>query len=200
MKSVTHLAFNGGATVQHNLRPPDGTPSGLDRAAADRTRSEYQRRISQADNGHEIDVYFNANDPLISNPQPIPRTNPANYELIRTTGTATEADDTSFHPTTIPITYDPTTGKAVLKFDPVGATPSPLDTPNLYRLRIGNSDPLALPPITITSAMLSNPPGSSFDTAASITSQYFNHPISGPPGHAKHRPVRAPSRTPVATW
>jgi hypothetical protein len=172
------LPFNGGSphtqdfTLQLGPQVVSIVPQPVTRGA----------NLALSQNPHEIDVYFNANDPLMSSDPTSPTsvTNPNNYELIRTAGTASEADDTLFHPTSV--TYDATSGKATLLFDPVGAVPSPLDTPDLYRLRIGNSDPLALPPITISSAALSNPPGSSFDTAASITTPYFNQPPSGPQG------------------
>ncbi|MBI3839748.1 MAG: DVUA0089 family protein, partial [Planctomycetia bacterium] len=166
LKSIANQAFNGGTSVTQTFTLDLGAQ--VVSIVPQPVIRDPNNVLSQADSGHQIDVYFNVNDPLVSDPAngsqfSASANNPAFYELIRTNGTTTEQDDQVFNPTSV--NYDPTTGKAVLRFDPVGATPSPLDTPDLYRLRIGNSDPLALPPKAVA---LSSLPGSSFDTAATI--------------------------------
>ena len=59
------------ATPNRILHAPVGTPSGLDRAATGHLAIRISElELSQVDNGHEIDVYFNVNDPLISTAMP----------------------------------------------------------------------------------------------------------------------------------
>jgi len=111
--------------------------------------------LSQSVN--QIEVYFNANDALDATTA----TNRFNYDLIRTAGTATTGDDVLINP--ISVTYDAASGKAVLIF---GA--STLTTAGVYRLRVGNNDPLSLTPTTPSVGT----PGSSFGTSANLGSVF----------------------------
>ena len=115
------------------------------------TRNTSTNALSQSTN--TIEVYFNANDPLDATTA----TNRFNYELIRTAGTATTTDDGLFNPTSV--TYDSASGKAVLTF-----ASGVLTTAGLYRLRVGNNDPLPLAPVSASVGT----PGSSFSTAADL--------------------------------
>ncbi len=118
-------------------------------------------QLSQATN--EVDVYFDTTDPLnVASAQ-----NPAFYELIRTAGTATPADDTIIHPTSI--SYSSTTtatlaaGEAKLFFGTLAN--SQLNTAGAYRLRIGDSEPLA----TFTTVNVATEPGSGFNLSTAPT-------------------------------
>lgn len=101
----------------------------------------------------QIDVYFNDDDLNVAS-----ATNKTFYQLIRTSETATPTDDVRVNP--ISVTYDPVADKAVLKFNLAD-----LATPGVYRLRIGNNDPLPLAPVAITP---SGDVGSSFTTAFNV--------------------------------
>lgn len=104
----------------------------------------------------KIVVYFNDDD-LDSEAAE----NPNFYQLIFTGKTASNGDDVVYLPTTV--VYDAATDTAVLTFA------SPLEQlasgPGVYRLRIGNDDPLPLAPIHITP---SDDPGSTFNTAFGV--------------------------------
>ncbi len=149
LKSTDGDAFNGGAdltmdfTLDLGAQVAGVVPQPVTRDAAG--------KLSQA--GNQIEVYFNVQDPLSSSTA----TNPINYELIRTGGTATTADDVLFNPTSV--TYDATTGKAVLTF-----ASGVLTTAGLYRLRVGNNDPLPLTPVDAGSPSA----GSSFSTSKNL--------------------------------
>jgi hypothetical protein len=149
LKSTDGEAFNNGADLTMNFTLDLGAqvaavvPQPVTRDAAG--------KLSQAVN--QIEVFFNVQDPLSSSTA----TNPINYQLIRTAGTATTTDDALFNPTSV--TYDSATGKAVLTFD-TGV----LTTVGLYRLRVGNNDPLPLTPVTPSIGAA----GSSFGTSANL--------------------------------
>ncbi len=120
------------------------------------TRNTQTGKLSQAVN--QIDVYFNANDPLNQDSA----TKKEFYELIRTQGTTTTTDDTVINP--ISVTYNATTGKAVLTFDT-----NVLTTAGTYRLRIGTSEPKDII-TTLTPATA----GTSFDTASDLGAAFTN--------------------------
>ena len=115
------------------------------------TRNNTTNALTQASN--QIEVWFNVQDPLDATTA----TNRFNYELIRTAQTASTGDDTLIVPTAV--TYDVATGKAVLTFGG-----GELAVPGVYRLRIGNNDPMPLAPVTPTIGTA----GSSFGTAADL--------------------------------
>ncbi len=154
LKGLTGQTFNGGADLTQKFTLDLGAQV-VAVVPQPVSRDSSTGVLSQATT--EIDVYFNVNDRL----DLATATTPANYELIRTGGTATNADDQLFNPTTV--TYDPNTGKAVLLF--TGADAVKLTTPGLYRLRVGNNDPLALAP---TNPVGSGPAGSSFATSDNL--------------------------------
>ncbi len=110
----------------------------------------------------QIEVYFNANDPL----DPVQAQNPAFYQLVFTNDTATSADDRVFLPDSVQ--YDSFTGKATLTFaSDLALLPTGAGT---YRLRVGDSDaPPSLfnpeAPVLITPGA---DPGSSFGTAHNV--------------------------------
>ncbi len=149
LKNTDGEAFNGGADLTMNFTLDLGAqvaavvPQPVTRDAAG--------KLSQAVN--QIEVYFNVQDPLSSSTA----TNPINYELIRTAGTESTTDDAIFNPASV--TYDAATGKAVLTF-----SSGVLTTAGLYRLRVGNNDPLPLAPVTPTVGAA----GSSFGTSANL--------------------------------
>ncbi len=141
-------------------------------------------RITQSASAlNEVDVYFNANDPLdMTSAQ-----TKTYYELIRTNGTATTLDDgTIINP--VSVSYNQTTGKAVLMF-----ASTALAVPGTYRLRIGNADPISLP--TTTTNVASGAAGSSFGTADNLqtlftaTSGTQSLTLSGPGANIGGSPV-----------
>ena len=150
LKDTGGKAFNNGQNVDLQMKLDLGAqvvaivPQPVSRDAAG--------KLSQATN--QIEVYFNNNDPLdVASAQAI-----TNYQLIRTATTANPLDDTRFNPTQVQ--YDAATGKAVLTFDP-----TVLITAGTYRLRIGNSEPMTMAPVTPVG---SGPAGSSFGTANNL--------------------------------
>jgi hypothetical protein len=86
--------------------------------------------LDQARN--QIDVYFNANDPLsLSSAE-----NPTFYQLVFTNDTATNTDDRVFAPSSV--NYNPATGKASLIFaSDLHALGAGAGT---FRLRVGDAD------------------------------------------------------------
>ncbi len=117
------------------------------------TRGPSGALVQDAAARNQIDVYFNRNDPLnVATAQ-----DTRFYQLIRTQGTETTSDDIRFNPTSV--SYNSATGKAILRF-----ADGHLTTPGLYRLRIGDNDPLAFAPVTPSLGSA----GSSFATAANF--------------------------------
>ncbi|MEX0679627.1 MAG: dockerin type I domain-containing protein [Pirellulales bacterium] len=107
---------------------------------------------------NKIEVYFNVNDPLDQNSAQ----NVSFYQLIRTGGTATTQDDNlpNHQPINpILVEYSQSTGKAILTF-----ANGVLEMPGTYRLRIGTSEPLALPPTVLSPGAA----GTDFAHAASL--------------------------------
>jgi hypothetical protein len=165
LKDTSGQSFNGGAdlnpapTLTLDLSPQVVAivPQPIERDTA--TNKLKPQAVNQ------IDVYFNVNDPL----EKTSAENRFNYQLIRTNNTATTADDGAIiNPTgdgvRPAVTYDAATGKATLLFGTT--TNSPLLTPGTFRLRIGNSDPLALAPPTGTAGFVSTAQaGSTFATS-----------------------------------
>ncbi len=169
LRDTSGLAFNGG---QNLIRPfeLDLAPQVVGVVPQPVTRNPDTGKLQQDTN--KIEVYFNVNDPLKLSSA----TDPDNYQLIRTgpvvpnsstQPTTTTADDTVVtlsDGVTSPITnitYDPTTGKAVLTF-----APGILETAGTYRLRIGNSEPLPTGPQEFSIG--NDVAGDTFDSAAPV--------------------------------
>ena len=112
------------------------------------------------DTTNEVDVYFDTNNPLDSS-----ATNTNYYELIRTTGAG--GTSTKFNPSSV--TYDPTTGKAVLMFASNAMTAAGGAT-TTYQLRVGNNDPLPLAPTNVASSSA----GSSFGSSQNLGTLFTN--------------------------
>src|SRR5690606_21322321 len=106
-----------------------------------------------AQSTNTIEVYFNVNDPLNTEPAQTV----GNYQLIRTAGTATPGDDVRINP--LSVSYRSSTGKAILTFKTAERR-----TSGTYRLRIGTSEPLATSFTTLTPGTA----GTSFGTAANL--------------------------------
>ncbi len=105
-------------------------------------------------NANEIDVYFTNNTLTTTSAQ-----NVANYELINTLNTATNADDTFVNPTSA--VYNSATNMVKLTF-----APGQVSSAATYRLRVGNNDPLPLTPTSVNvAANLATYPGDTLDTA-----------------------------------
>ncbi|MBW3599155.1 MAG: hypothetical protein KY475_18030, partial [Planctomycetes bacterium] len=125
--------------------------------------------LSQARN--QIEVYFNDDDlhptavsGTLGDPNPAATVvDPQFYRLIYTNDTLTNEDggpagdseETVFNPSRID--YDPATDKAVLTFLDPNGDPLPLDQlatgPGTYRLRIGTSEVLPAPPVTVNASI-----------------------------------------------
>lgn len=154
LKNTNGDAFNGGVDFNQTFNLDLGAqvlsivPQPVTRGAGN--------VLSQATN--QIDVYFNVNDPLnVGSAQTT-----TFYQLIRTTdGNDQAVNQVIVNP--ISVSYSAATGKAVLTF-----AANVLTTAGIYRLRIGNSDPLPMPTIDLGTFT----PGSSLDTAQFIGGQF----------------------------
>jgi hypothetical protein len=146
LKDTSGQAFNGGVDFNQTFNLELG-PQILSIVPQPITRTGSV--LTQAVN--QIDVYFNANDPLnVGSAQTT-----TFYQLIRTTDGNDQAVY-QFFINPISVNYSAATGKAVLTF-----AANVLTTAGIYRLRIGNSDPLPLPTIDLGTGT----PGSSIATA-----------------------------------
>ena len=110
--------------------------------------------LSQARN--QIEVYFN-NDDL----NPASAVNPSFYQLIFTKSTGNNQDDRVFLPTSV--TYDAASDRAVLTFATDLASLGAGE--GVYRLRIGNSDPVPTAPL-VTQTNIDQ--GATFATAQNL--------------------------------
>ncbi len=156
LKDINGKAFNSGQDLAQGFRLDLGAQV-VSVVPQPVTRDANTGKLSQVTN--EVDVYFNSNDPLdLASAQ-----NTSFYELIRTGGTATPQDDLKFNP--INVSYNGTTGKAVLIFNSTDIT-----TTGTYRLRIGTSDPLSLAPTTLFPTFSFD--NSSFNTASDLGSLF----------------------------
>ncbi len=156
LKGANGQAFNGGVDYTQTFSLDLGAqvlsivPQPITRGAGG--------VLTQAVN--QIDVYFNANDPLnVSLAQTT-----TYYQLIRTTDASDQpVNQVIVNPKVNGVVYNQVTGKATLTFD-TGV----LTTPGIYRLRIGNSDPLPMTTIDLGTGTS----GSSLATAQNIGTQF----------------------------
>lgn len=160
LKNTSGQAFNGGVDFNQTLNLELG-PQILSIVPQPITRGP-GNVLTQAVN--QIDVYFNANDPLNVLSAQNSVQNTTFYQLIRTTdGNDQAVNQFIINPKTGGVLYDAATGKVTLTFDN-----GVLTTPGIYRLRIGNSDPLPLPTIDLGTGTS----GSSLATAQNIGTQF----------------------------
>lgn len=154
LKNTDGDVFNGGVDFNQTLNLDLGAqilsivPQPITRGAGN--------VLTQATN--QIDVYFNVNDPLNVG---LAQTTTF-YQLIRTTDSNDQAvNQIAINP--ISVNYSAATGKAVLTF-----AANVLTTAGIYRLRIGNSDPLPMTTIDLGTGTA----GSSLTTAQNIGTQF----------------------------
>jgi len=147
------------------------------------TRNETTGKLTQARN--QIELYFNANDPLYfpgfdhTKTGEIDKTfttTTTNYlklfQLIATNDTANSADDTIYLPTRIE--YSPKTGKMVLTFaNELDKLPAFANNPSAARLRVGTPYAKTQTNILDLNVSGSPDPGDSFHTSFDLKS-YFN--------------------------
>lgn len=120
---------------------------------------------------NKIVVYFNDDDLFVQNgpggaPTAASAENPAFYQLILTRDTVSNQDDVKFNPTKVQ--YDPVTDRAVLTFGQAASLEG-LAGPGTFRLRIGTDESIPAVPVEVT---LTREPGSSFDTAIDLSSDF----------------------------
>ncbi len=154
-----------------NVAGLTATPQTVDfeLALGARVTSVVPQPIRRAANGtlvqnrNQIEVYFNNDDLLTASAQ-----NPEFYRLILTGDTVRNTDDQVFLPQSV--SYDPALDRAILTFsNDISRLSTGAPSAGTFRLRIGNLEPTPLPPIE---SGFANDPGSSYSSAADVTSLF----------------------------
>lgn len=157
IKSTSGIAFHNGQNLTRNFTLDLG-PRVVSIVPQPVTR-DGTGKLTHGTNDiqlNQIVVYFNPDDP----PDSASAITKTNYELIRTTdSTDNPVDQVAINP----IQIDYIGGKATLTF-----AAGMLSSAGIYRLRIGNNDPLPLPTVDLGNAFA----GSSFDTARQLGAQF----------------------------
>ena len=176
--------FNSGNPAQANLQVEfrvSAAPQVLSVVPEPVHFDATSNQIVQANN--EIDVYFDkAIQPL---PQAVNQLDPAMFQLIYTSGTATTNDDVTFNPSSV--SFDASTNKATLLFS------QPLESlagnsGGAFRLRIGNDQAVSGDLVSTTSTVhVTAEPGSTFgDTQQPSLAPYSAGTLDGGPA-AEHQ-------------